>query len=124
MTFVLVALGAAVGAPIRYLVDQAVRTRFGTGFPWGTLTVNLVGSFLLGLLAGWPAGPGPTALAGTGFCGALTTYSTFGSETLRLLEEDARLLAAANVLGSVLAGRASGLLGITLAVALGGRGLG
>lgn len=124
MTFLLVALGAAVGAPLRYLVDQAVRARCGTGFPWGTLTVNLFGSFLLGLLAGWPAGPGPAALAGTGFCGALTTYSTFGYETLRLLEEDARLLAAANVLGSVLAGLVSGLLGITLAAAWGGRGLG
>ena len=124
MTWLLVALGAAVGAPARYLTDQAVQARFGATFPWGTLTVNVVGSFLLGLVAGIPAGSALTALVGTGFCGALTTYSTFGYETLRLLETGARPAAVANVLGSVAAGLAAGLAGFTLAAALGGRGLG
>lgn len=124
MTLLLVALGAALGAPARYLTDQAVQARAGAVYPWGTLTVNVVGSFLLGLVAGWPAGPGLAALVGTGFCGALTTYSTFSYETLRLLEGGSRPAALVNVVGSVATGLLSGLAGITLAAALGGRGLG
>ena len=57
MTVLLIALGAAVGAPLRYLVDRAIQSRHESSFPWGTLTVNVVGSFLLGLLVGWAAGP-------------------------------------------------------------------
>jgi fluoride exporter len=124
VTWLLVALGAALGAPARYLTDQAVQARLGATYPWGTLAVNVAGSFLLGLVAGWPAGTGLAALLGTGFCGALTTYSTFGYETLRLLETGARPAAAVNVLGSVAAGLLSGLAGFALAAALGGRGLG
>jgi fluoride exporter len=124
VSWLLVALGAALGAPVRYLTDQAVQARLGATYPWGTLAVNVAGSFLLGLVAGWPAGSGLAALVGTGFCGALTTYSTFGYETLRLLETGARPAAAANVLGSMAAGLLSGLAGFTLAAALGGRGLG
>jgi fluoride exporter len=81
MTVLLVALGAAVGAPLRYLVGH----RLNGGFPWGTLAVNVAGSLLLGALAGSGTTPaGVTAAVGTGFCGALTTYSTFGWETLLL----------------------------------------
>ncbi len=115
MTVLLVALGAAVGAPLRYLTDRAVRARFGGAFPWGTLAVNVAGSFLLGLLAGLPAGPAATALLGTGFSGALTTYSTFGWETLALLRDGARGRAAANALGSVLAGLGAAYAGLLLA---------
>jgi CrcB protein len=85
ITALLVAAGAAVGAPLRYLTDQAIKARHGLSFPWGTLVVNIIGSFLLGVLVGLPADEAVLRLAGTGFCGALTTYSTFGYETLRLL---------------------------------------
>ncbi len=110
MTALLVALGAAIGAPLRYLVDQAVSRRHDSVFPWGTFVVNVAGSFLLGLLAalGLRAGAPVLALAGTGFCGALTTYSTFGYETIRLLQERARLVAVLNVLVSIGAGLGAG----------------
>jgi fluoride exporter len=114
VTVLLVALGAAVGAPLRYLVDRFVQTRHDSVFPWGTLTVNVAGSFLLGLLAGAVRGPW-LALLGTGFCGALTTYSTFGYETVRLVQERARLYAALNVVVSVVAGLGAALLGTLVA---------
>jgi CrcB protein len=115
VTAVLVVLGAAVGAPLRYLVDLAVQARHDSVFPWGTLAVNVAGSLLLGFLAGLPASDGVLALAGTGFCGALTTYSTFSYETLRLVQDGARLYAALNVLASVAAGLAAAFAGWSLA---------
>ena len=116
MTVLLVALGAAIGAPLRYLTDRYVQSKAGPGFPWGTLTVNVAGSLVLGFLLGIPAGPGLTALIGTGFCGALTTYSTFAYETLRL----PRLRALANVIVSILAGLGAAYLGVLVAQAFTG----
>jgi CrcB protein len=81
-TVLLVALGAAVGAPLRYLTDRVLRRT--SGFPLGTLVVNVSGSLLLGFLIGLDLSPALTALLGPGFCGALTTYSTFSWETLTL----------------------------------------
>jgi fluoride exporter len=118
MTVLLVALGAAVGAPLRYLTDRAVQSRHGSAFPWGTLTVNVAGSLLLGFLIGLPVGPTLAALLGTGFCGALTTYSTFSYETLRLARDGRRAPAVANVLISILAGLGAAYLGILLAEAI------
>ncbi|MBV1852188.1 fluoride efflux transporter CrcB [Catellatospora tritici] len=104
MTVLLVALGAAVGAPLRYLADRAVQARHDSVFPWGTLAVNVVGSFVLGTLAGGAVRGGFAALLGTGFCGALTTYSTFGYETLKLAESGARDYALRNAILSVTLG--------------------
>jgi fluoride exporter len=118
VTVLLVALGAAIGAPLRYLTDRAIRARHDSVFPWGTLTVNVVGSLLLGLVIGLPADPAVAALVGTGFCGALTTYSTFGYETLRLVQEGARFSAFVNVVASVMAGLAAAYLGLLLARAI------
>lgn len=120
MTVLLIALGAALGAPLRYLTDRAVQARHDSPFPWGTLTVNVAGSLLLGVVAGLPAGPAVTALVGTGFCGALTTWSTLSYETLRLHRERARFHALANVLASVLAGLGAAFLGWAVARALAG----
>jgi len=115
VTVLLVALGAAVGAPARYLADRAVQSRHDSLFPWGTFVVNVVGSFVLGLVVAAAAAgrlsPGVVAAVGTGFCGALTTYSTFGYETLRLAEERAHLEAALNVVASIAAGVAAAALG-------------
>ena len=122
MTLVLVALGAAVGAPLRYLVDRAVQGRHDSLFPWGTFAVNVVGSFLLGLLAaGTLHTPAPVLAAlGTGLCGALTTYSTFGYETVRLLQDRARLFAVLNVGASIVAGLGAAALGAAVAAAFAG----
>jgi CrcB protein len=86
VTLLFVLLGGAVGAVTRFLVGHLVHTRVDESMPWGTLTVNVTGSLLLGLVAGASTGlPGWVgSLVGTGFCGALTTYSTFAYETARL----------------------------------------
>ncbi|MGJ7877692.1 fluoride efflux transporter CrcB [Streptomyces rochei] len=122
MNWLLVMAGAMVGAPLRYLTDRAVQARHGTVFPWGTFTVNVVGCLVLGTLAGaanhGAASASVQLLVGTGLCGALTTYSTFSYETLRLAENGARLLAAANVLAGVVAGLGAAFLGTALADAL------
>lgn len=120
MTLALVFLGAVVGAPARYLTDRLVQSRHDSLFPWGTFTVNLVGCLILGGLAGGglavPASV--TALVGTGFCGALTTYSTFSYETLRLIEQRSYFYAIANIAVSVVAGLGAALLGYTTVHAL------
>jgi fluoride exporter len=118
MTVLLVAAGAAVGAPLRYVLDRAVRSRHDSAFPWGTLVVNVLGSLVLGVLVGLPAAPWLSALLGVGFCGALTTYSTFGHETLRLLRNRTYLLATLNVVVSLAAGLGAAYVGITIASAL------
>jgi len=118
VTVLLVLLGGAVGAPLRYLTDRVVQSRHDSGFPWGTFTVNAVGSLILGVVLG-QSGTGPlTALLGTGFCGALTTYSTFGYETVLLATRRAWLYATLNALGSVATGLGTAGLGLAIGAAL------
>jgi CrcB protein len=116
VTALWVVLGAALGAPLRYLADRFVQQRHDSVFPWGTCAVNITGSALLGVLAGvGGALPGGwSAFLGTGLCGAFTTYSTFGYETIRLVERRARVLAVANVAVSILAGIGAALLGFAV----------
>jgi CrcB protein len=122
MTLLLVAVGAAVGAPLRYLVDRAIQARHDAVFPCGTFTVNVTGSLILGALAGAAAAhdvPGSlNALVGVGLCGALTTYSTFGYETIRLVETGARALAALNAVASVIAALGAAVVGAAIAQAI------
>jgi CrcB protein len=121
LTALLVAVGAVVGAPLRYLTDLLVQSRHDTVFPWGTLTVNAVGSLILGAVAGAVSGGAPTWLltvAGTGFCGALTTFSTFGLETVRLVEDGSVLEALLNLAASLLLGLVACTGGWVLAAAL------
>ena len=124
MTVLLVALGAAVGAPLRYFTDRTVQARHDSVFPWGTLTVNVVGSLLLGLILGGAAAggvsPAIVAAVGVGFCGALTTYSTFGYETVRLAEQGSVLYGFGNIVISLAAGLAAAWLGLTVAGGLWG----
>lgn len=106
-----VALGAAVGAPVRYLVDRWLNV--GRTFPWGTFAVNIAGSFLLATLLGLHVGPLVSQILGVGFCGALTTYSTFGFEVLR--EGRTRLrVGVSYALASLVVGLLSAYAGLAL----------
>jgi CrcB protein len=119
MTLLLVLIGGAVGAPTRYLTDVAVQRLHRSAFPWGTWTVNIAGSFVLGLVAAG-ASTWVTTLVGTGFCGALTTFSTFGYETVRLAEEGEPTTAATYVAGSLAVGLVAAALGWWLGSMIGG----
>lgn len=121
MTALLVVAGAVAGAPLRYLADLLVQSRHDSVFPWGTLTVNAAGSLLLGAVAGAVSGGAPgwlLTLLGTGFCGALTTFSTFGLETVRLAEEGSVLEAVLNAAASLLVGLVACAGGWALTAAL------
>jgi fluoride exporter len=115
VTALLVLLGAAIGAPARWTLDRFVQSRHDSVFPWGTLVINVSGSFVLGLvLAVNDAGRGGAALvalAGTGFCGGFTTFSSFGFETVRLAEDGSFLEASLNIAASVAAGLVAALVG-------------
>ena len=124
MTVLLVAVGGAAGAASRYLLDRSVQGRHETGFPFGTFAVNVLATLVLGFVTGAVVG-GPVpmwvaTLVGTGFCGALSTWSTFAYETLRLAEERSVRAAATNVVVSVGVGLAAAVVGATLAQALTG----
>jgi fluoride exporter len=120
VTWLLVALGAAVGAPTRFLVDSALTARFGSRLPWGTLAVNLSGSAVFGLLAGIDLVDGVSAawlsLVGVGFCGSLTTASTFAWETVAMAEDGYPARAVGNLVLSVVLGL--GLAAAGLAIGL------
>ena len=107
-TALLVFAGGAVGAPARYLSDRFVQSRHRVRFPFGTLAVNLVGCFVLGVLAGGAAHSGwsaqTVALLGTGFCGGLTTFSAFSVETVDLAHVRASARAVTYVTVSAAAG--------------------
>ncbi|MEW1724379.1 fluoride efflux transporter CrcB [Streptomyces sp. NPDC093109] len=122
MNWLLVVLGATVGAPLRYLTDRSVQRAHDSVFPWGTFTVNVVGCLVLGVVTGAVTAGAASSrvqlLLGTGLCGALTTYSTFSYETLRLAEDGARFYAVANVVASVVAGLGAVYAGVALAQAV------
>ena len=112
MTAVWVALGALVGAPLRLLADRVATARRGAGSVAGTLTVNVVGSAVLGVLLGLrDVPPAVVALVGTGFCGALTTFSTFGTDVVRLVEQRVVLRAAGYVTASLVLGLGAAAVG-------------
>ncbi len=122
MIVLAVLAGGMLGAPARYLADRVIQARHDSVFPWGTFAVNVAGSAVLGFLLGAQAHlglpSGAFALLGTGFCGGMTTFSTFGYETVRLVEDGAIGKAGLNVLGSLAVAVLVAWLGFRLAAAL------
>lgn len=122
MQLAAVALGGAIGSALRYLLGLAL-PRAGIAIPWGTLLINVAGSFALGwLLRALPASSASPALRlalTVGLCGGFTTFSAFSAETLALLESGATaralLYVAASVLLSVTAAWAGGALAAAVA---------
>lgn len=111
----LVALGGAIGASARYGVGLAAARLFGTGFPWGTLTVNVLGGLAMGLLVGaFGHDRAKVLLLGTGVLGGFTTFSAFSLETVLMLERGAFGLAGLYVAASVLAAMAALMVGLSL----------
>lgn len=110
MLILLTAIGCAFGGVCRYFGMTLVNRFLGERFPWGALLVNAVGSFLLGLILGsgivagesWLSFDGAHAFAAIGFCGGLTTFSTFSLQTFSLFSEQAWGRMLANILCSVL----------------------
>jgi CrcB protein len=118
----LVILGGAIGSYLRYWLSRWCNMQpWGQSFPYGTMIINVSGSFILAVTAVIvlerlpPEHQGWYLLIGTGFCGGYTTFSTFEWETFKLVRDGSWWLALANVAGSVLAGFVGVLLGVTLA---------
>lgn len=114
------ALGATLGATVRYYVTIWAAEQFGVLFPYGTLIVNVVGSFLLGFFLVFVSLrlPGTThlkLLISTGFCGSLTTFSTFGYETVELITNGNYWVALLNIAVSLFVGFAAVVVGMALA---------
>lgn len=119
MAYLAVALGGAVGAVARYGLSGWVQHLSGSLFPLGTLAVNVLGSFIIGLLLQMTTGRfvwslETRLLLTTGFCGSLTTFSTFSYETLALLEDQQWLAAGGNTLLNVLVCLAATWLGLVV----------
>lgn len=122
-TVVGIAIAGSLGALARYGVEGAVSRTVSDAFPWGTLAVNVSGSFALGLLftlltERWSVDPSLRSALTIGFLGAYTTFSTLSFETYRLFEDGAHALALANALGSVVLGLAALSVGIVAGKAI------
>lgn len=117
MPTLLVFLGAGLGGVMRHGVNLAA-ARLGSGFPWGTMTINVLGSVAMGLVTGWFAarggGMGARLFIATGILGGFTTFSTFSLEAFVLIERGETAAALAYVLGSVMVGVAGLVLGLML----------
>jgi len=115
---IVVGIAGAIGAAARYLLDGAVQDRTAGLFPFGTLGVNVLGSLIMGFLAGYvlshTGGGTAKTIVGTGFCGALTTWSTASWESVRLAEEGATTTAITFTLVNLVASFAAAAVGIVL----------
>jgi CrcB protein len=124
-TYLVIALGGAVGTILRFVVAGFVAVRLGETFPWGTLIVNVTGSFMIGFVATLAGPDGRPLVSGTarqfvmvGICGGYTTFSAFSLQTLNLMGDGEWLYAGGNAVGSVVLCVVSVWLGSITATAL------
>ena len=115
----LVMIGGAFGAGARHLTGAAMLRAAGPGWPWGTLTVNLVGGFLMGVLAGWLArsgdgGANARLLLGVGVLGGFTTFSAFSLDVVLMLQRGEHAAGAAYVAASVIGSIVALMAGLSL----------
>jgi CrcB protein len=116
-----VAVGAALGGVARYVIGQVFAQRFGPGFPYGTLFINVTGSFLIGVIAelatsrAFGVTPLVRIFAATGILGGYTTFSAFSLDSLVLVTDGAAFLAALYAAGSVVLGLVAAYAGLILA---------
>lgn len=108
-TYLAIALGGALGSMARYATGVYVGRWLGTAFPWGTLLINIVGSFLIGAFAEsfalrWDAGQSTRVFLVVGICGGYTTFSTFSLDIVTLLNRGEALVAGAYMIASVALG--------------------
>jgi CrcB protein len=125
LAYLWVAIGGALGSVARFGLNGLISTRLGETFPWGTLVINITGSFLIGVFAalsdpdgGRLASPGVRQFLMVGICGDYTTFSSFSLQTLRLAQDREWLYAGGNVLLSVVLCLVAVWLGYTLGLAL------
>jgi CrcB protein len=118
LLFAATILAGGLGAGLRYVVDTAVKSRDRTGFPWGTMVINVSGSFALGLLTGLAsahlAGAPWLTVLGVGLLGGYTTFSTASVESVRLLMNRRWAAGLINGVGMLLLATAAAYLGLAL----------
>lgn len=119
MKWLTLLLGGGLGAVLRFSMALWVDQRLGVHFPWGTLAVNVVGCFAIGVVATLAdehtlVSPTLRLFLVTGVLGGFTTFSAFGMETFQLLEDGHALAALANAVGSVVAGLAAVVAGVAI----------
>jgi CrcB protein len=127
MSLLLIALGGAVGTLLRYGLTVGLGIVLGTAFPFGTLSVNLIGSFLLGVVAevfagATVAGTDVRLILGVGVMGGFTTYSSFNLELIRMLQQGALARSLGYLCSTVLGCLIAGAAGVALARSLGQSG--
>jgi fluoride exporter len=129
LNYLLIALGSAIGGVARYWASGAIDNRIGQSFPWGTLVVNITGSFLIGIFATitapegrWLVGPYARNFFMIGMCGGYTTFSSFSLQTLSLAQDEEWFYAGANAVLSLILCLTSVWLGHAIAEALGNKG--
>jgi len=120
VNFIVVSLGAIVGANLRYILSRYVAKVLGPVFPYGTLIINLTGSFIVGWFMIWTTervlvDPRWRLLVVVGFCGGFTTFSSYAFESMAYLEQGQWLLMTTNILANNLLCMAAAIAGMALA---------
>ena len=125
LNYLLVGLGSAIGGMARFWASGVLANRYGESFPWGTLFVNVSGSFAIGLFATltapdgrWLVGPSGRSFFMTGVCGGYTTFSSFSLQTLSLAQDDEWFYAGGNAMLNLVLCLSAVWLGHTLAASL------